>query len=66
MTKAGFLYVMFFLNILLMIHTIMIISNKEGFTEAKRATLIYLTIFFPVLGYAYVKLEPQLIRVNKR
>lgn len=66
MTKAGFLYLMFFLNILLMIHTIMIISSKEGFTKAKKSTLIYLTIFFPVLGYAYLKLEPQLIKVNKR
>lgn len=66
MTKAGFLYLMFFLNILLMIHTIMIISSKEGFTKAKKSTLIYLTIFFPVLGYTYLKLEPQLIKVNKR
>lgn len=66
MTQASFLYLMFFLNILLMIYTIMIISNNEGFTGAKKATLIYLTIFFPVLGFAYIKLEPQLIKVNKR
>lgn len=66
MSKAGFLYIMFFLNILLMIHTMMIISKKEGFTGMKKTTLIYLTIFFPVLGYAYLKMEPQRIRINKR
>lgn len=66
MSKVGFLYIAFFLNILLMIHTIMIISKEEGLTGTKKTALIYLSIFFPVLGYAFLKLEPQRIRVNKR
>lgn len=56
MEKSTLLYIMFFVNILVMIYTFMIISKNEDLSGYKRTALIYTTILFPVLGLIFIKI----------
>ena len=56
MEKSNLLYIMFFVNILVMIYTFMVISKNEDLSGYKRTALIYTTILFPVLGFAFIKI----------
>jgi len=56
MEKSTLLYLMFFVNILVMIYTFMNIAKQEGLTGYKRTALIYTTIMFPVVGLVWLKI----------
>ncbi|QED37927.1 hypothetical protein FK178_09400 [Antarcticibacterium arcticum] len=56
MDKANLLYIMFFINILVMIYTFMNIAKQEDLRGYKKTALIYTTILFPVLGLVCLKI----------
>ena len=56
MEISNLLYIMFFVNILVMIYTFMVISKNEDLSGNKRTALIYTTILFPVAGLVFLKI----------
>ncbi|MEP6260179.1 MAG: hypothetical protein ABJ092_01280 [Gillisia sp.] len=59
MEKSTLLYIMFFVNILVMIYTFMIISKNEDLSGYKKNALIYCTILFPVVGLVLLKVPVE-------
>ena len=56
MENSNLLYIIFFVNILVMIYTFLIISKNENLFGYKRTSLIFTTILFPDAGLVFLKI----------
>lgn len=59
MDKADFLYLIFFINLIIMGYTIYKVYQREDYQKSKRLTLLYITIIVPVFGLILILMDRQ-------
>ena len=59
MDKADLLYLVFFINLIIMGYTIYRVYQREDYQKLKRLTLLYITIIVPVFGLILVLMDRQ-------
>ncbi|REE08374.1 hypothetical protein DFQ09_10753 [Winogradskyella pacifica] len=59
MSKSLILYIALFINLIIMIYTLLEINKIKEFKKNKKHILIYVTIFIPVLGLVLTKNEKK-------
>lgn len=50
MSKSSILYIALFVNLIILIYTIIQINKIKEFKSLKKSTLLYITIIIPILG----------------